>query len=56
MSSIANLYQPYKTSDFLEVLKNQCLIGKSLFSDTLTLSDLHQQISNYGETFGNLKK
>ncbi|CAI6371653.1 unnamed protein product [Macrosiphum euphorbiae] len=39
-----------------KVLKNQCLIGKSLFLDNLTLSDLHQQISNYVETFGHVKK
>ncbi|VVC41503.1 Hypothetical protein CINCED_3A000920 [Cinara cedri] len=41
------MYQPYTTNDFIEVLKKQCLIGKSLFLDNLTLSDLHQQISNY---------
>ncbi|XP_022180189.1 zinc finger MYM-type protein 1-like [Myzus persicae] len=53
---LGNMYQPYTTNDFIEVLKNQCLIGKSLFLDNLTLSDLHQQISNYGETFDHVKK
>lgn len=55
---LGNMYQPYTntTNDFIEVLKNQSLIGKSLFLDNLTLSDLHQQISNYGETFNHVKK
>lgn len=53
---LCNMYQLYTTNDFIEVLKNQCLIGKSLFLDNLTLSDLHQQISSYGETFDHVKK
>jgi hypothetical protein len=35
---LSNMYQPYTTNYFIEVLKNQCLIGKSLFLDNLTLS------------------
>ncbi|VVC26093.1 Ribonuclease H-like domain,Domain of unknown function DUF4371 [Cinara cedri] len=43
-------------NEAVKVLKNQCLIGKSLFLDNLTLADLHQQISNCGETFDHVKK
>jgi len=51
-----SMYQPYTTNDFIEVLKNQRVIGKTLFLDKLTLSILHQQISNYSETFDHVKK
>ncbi|KAE9543649.1 hypothetical protein AGLY_002045 [Aphis glycines] len=53
---LGKMYQPYTTNDLIEVLKNQCLIGKSLFLDNLTLSDLHLQINNYGYTIDNVKK
>lgn len=50
------MYQPYNNDDFVKVLKNQSLVGKSLFLNILTLSDIHQQRSSYGEVFTNLRK